>query len=287
MNYRHAFHAGNFADVLKHIVLCRVLAHLHGKPTAFRVIDTHAGGGLYDMSGPEATRSGEWRDGIGRVRAARFTGEVAALLAPYLDAVAACNPGAELIRYPGSTALARAFLRPRDRLIACEVAPDAAASLAHALSGDARCKVMRIDGWTALRAQVPPKERRGLVLVDPPFEQPDDFVRLRDGIAAAHRKWATGILILWYPVKDRTGPDLLAKGLPQLGVEKSLRIELTGGPPAAPGRLHRCGLIVVNPPWTLERDLSVLLPALAGCLSSGRSGAHRVDWLAPEKSRPR
>jgi 23S rRNA (adenine2030-N6)-methyltransferase len=283
MNYRHAFHAGNFADVLKHIVLCRVLTHLRGKPTAFRVIDTHAGGGLYDLGGPEAARSGEWRDGIGRLRAARFTGEAAALLAPYLDAVAACNPGAEFIRYPGSAALARAFMRPQDRLVACEIAPDAAASLGRMLAGDARCKMLRLDGWTALRAQVPPKERRGFVLVDPPFEQPDDFVRLRDGIVAAHRKWATGIFILWYPVKDRTGPDALAKGLPRLGVAKSLRIELTAGAPTAPGRLHRCGMIVVNPPWALQRDLSVLLPALVGCLSSGRAGAFRLDWLATEK----
>jgi 23S rRNA (adenine2030-N6)-methyltransferase len=283
MNYRHAFHAGNFADVLKHIVLCRVLDHLRGKPTAFRVIDTHAGGGLYDLRGPEASRSGEWRDGIGRLRAARFTGEVAALLAPYLNAVAACNPGAEFARYPGSAALARAFLRPQDRLVACEIVPDAAASLGRTLAGDLRCKMLRLDGWTALRAQVPPKERRGVVLVDPPFERSDDFVHLRDGIAAAHRKWATGIFILWYPVKDRSGPDELAKGLQWLGVAKSLRIELTSGAPAVPGRLHRCGLIVVNPPWMLDRDLSVLLPALANCLSSGRAGGFRLDWLTAEK----
>jgi 23S rRNA (adenine2030-N6)-methyltransferase len=283
MNYRHAFHAGNFADVLKHIVLCRVLLHLRAKPTAFRVIDTHAGGGLYDLTSPEASRSGEWREGIGRLRAAKVTGEAAALLAPYLDAVAACNPGAELIRYPGSAALARTFLRPQDRLVACEIVPEATASLGRSLARDARCKVMRLDGWTALRAQVPPKERRGIVLVDPPFEQADDFVRLRDGVAAAHRKWATGVFVLWYPVKDRTGPDALAKGLLRNGVTKSLRVELTAGAPAVVGRLHRCGLIVINPPWTLERELSVLLPMLTEGLSSGRSGAFRLDSLGSER----
>lgn len=282
MNYRDAFHTGNFADVLKHVVLCRVLLHLRSKPTAFRVIDTHAGGGLYDLTGPEATRGGEWRDGIGRLRAARLTGEAASLLAPYLDAVAACNSGAEIARYPGSAALARSFLRPQDRLIACEIVPEAAASLGHLLGGDARCKTLRLDGWTALRAQTPPKERRGLVLVDPPFEQADDFVRLRDGIAAAHRKWATGIFILWYPAKDRDGPDALAKGLQRHGIAKSLRAELTVRGQAAPGRLHRCGLIVVNPPWTLERDLSVLLPMLADTLSSGRSGGVQLDRLCHE-----
>lgn len=283
MNYRHAFHAGNFADVLKHIVLCRVLLHLRAKPTPFRVIDTHAGGGLYDLAGHEASRSGEWRDGIGRLRPAEMMGEAAALLAPYLDAVAACNPGPELIRYPGSAALARAFLRPQDRLVACEIMPEAAASLGSALAGDMRCKVLRLDGWTALHAQVPPKERRGVILVDPPFEQADDFVRLRDGVAAAHRKWATGIFIVWYPIKDRDGPDALAKGLLRHGVTKSLRVELTVGAPAVPGGLHRCGLIVINPPWRLESDLSVLLPSLAHRLSSGRAEAFRLDRLVAER----
>ena len=282
MNYRHAFHAGNFADVLKHIVLCRVLEHLRTKPTAFRVLDTHAGGGIYDLTGPEAARGGEWRDGIGRLRAARLTGETAALLVPYLDAVAACNPGAELIRYPGSAALARAFLRPQDRLVACEIVAEAAASLGHTLAGDARCKMLRLDGWTALRAQVPPKERRGLVLVDPPFEQTDDFARLRDGIAAAHRKWASGIFIVWYPIKDRDGPDALAKGLQRNGIAKSLRVELSVGAPASAGRLHRCGMIVINPPWTLERDLSILLPTLAEALSLGRAGSFRLDRLGAQ-----
>jgi len=283
MNYRHAFHAGNFADVLKHIVMCRVLLYLRAKPAAFRVIDTHAGGGLYDLTGPEASRGGEWRDGNAQLRTARLTGEAVSLLAPYLDAVAACNSGAELIRYPDSAALARSFLRPQDRLVGCEIVPETAASLVHALAGDTRCKMLRLDSWTALRAQVPPKERRGLVLIDPPFEQPDDFVRLRDGVTAAYRKWATGIFILWYPVKDRGGPDALAKGLQRLGIVKSLRVELTVGAPAVPRHLHRCGLIIVNPPWTLERELSVLLPVLAESLSSGPSGGFRLDWLAREK----
>jgi 23S rRNA (adenine2030-N6)-methyltransferase len=283
MNYRHAFHAGNFADVLKHAVLCRVLVHLRGKPGAFRVIDTHGGSGLYDLAGSEASRGGEWRNGIGRLRSARLAADVAALLAPYLDAVAARNRGGTLTRYPGSAALAQALLRPQDRLIACEIEPGAAAALERTLAGDARCKMLRLDGWLALRAQVPPKERRGLVIVDPPFEQPDEFARLTDAIAAAHRKWATGTLMLWYPVKDRSGPDALAKGLRRRGVEKLLRSELTVDAAADAARLSRCGLMVVNPPWTLERDLTVLLPALAECLSPGRAGSFRLDWLGREK----
>ena len=283
MNYRHAFHAGNFADVLKHAVLCRILVHLRNKPAAFRVIDTHGGSGLYDLTGPEASRSGEWREGIGRLRAAPLRGEAAALLAPYLDTVATFNPGEGLTRYPGSAAIARASMRPQDRFIACEIEPTAAAALERTLAGDACCKALRLDGWTALRAQVPPKERRGLVIVDPPFEQPDEFTRLDKEVAAEQRKWATGIFMLWYPVKDRHGPNALAKGLARCGIAKLLRSELTVGGVSEASRLKRCGLIIVNPPWMLERELNVLLPTLAACMSSGRPGGYRLDWLAREK----
>jgi 23S rRNA (adenine2030-N6)-methyltransferase len=283
MNYRHAFHAGNFADVLKHAVLCRILLHLRQKPTAFRVIDTHAGSGLYDLTGAEASRSGEWRDGIARLRAARLSAEAADLLAPYLDTVAARNPGAELTRYPGSAAIAQAFLRPQDRLVACEIEPAAASGLTRTLARDSRCKTLRLDGWTALRAQVPPKERRGLVIVDPPFERPDEFATLQQEVAAAHRKWTSGTFLLWYPVKDRRGPDALAKGLQRHGIAKLLRAELSIGGGAEPGRLVRCGVIVINPPWTLDRELSVMLPALAEAMSVGRRGAFALDWLAGEK----
>src|SRR3954452_10789978 len=194
MNYRHAFHAGNFADVLKHAVLVRILLHLRSKPAAFRVIDTHAGSGRYDLAGPEASRTGEWRDGIGRFAAARqapvhLEPDVAELMAPYLDVVARLNGGGQLSAYPGSCEIARAHLRPQDRLVACELEPNAARALARNLAGDARVKVVAIDGWTALTAYVPPKERRGLVLIDPAFEQPDEFTRLGERFAAAHRKW--------------------------------------------------------------------------------------------------
>src|SRR5262245_32697079 len=190
MNYRHAFHAGNFADVVKHAVLARILVHLREKPQPFRVIDTHAGAGAYDLAGPEAARTGEWRDGIGRLVAATLPPPAAALIEDYLAAIAARNPAGKLSTYPGSPALARALMRRQDRLIACELEPKAAAALAAELRGDPRAKAIAIDGWTALSAYVPPKERRGLVLVDPPFEAPDDLSRLVQGLAAAHRKWA-------------------------------------------------------------------------------------------------
>jgi 23S rRNA (adenine2030-N6)-methyltransferase len=282
MNYRHAFHAGNFADVFKHAVLARILVHLRAKPAAFRVIDTHAGAGLYDLAGDEATRNPEWRDGIARLLAAPIVEPVRTLLAPYLDIVAHLNGANHLTCYPGSPAIVRAFLRPQDRLIACELEPNAAAALARNLESDRRVKVIPIDGWTALNAYVPPPERRGLVLVDPPYEKDDEFARLAHGLEAAHRKWANGTFMLWYPIKDRTEPDALARRLRRAGVPKILRTEIGVVAGRDDNRLRGCGLIVVNPPWTLEGDLTVLLPQLASILSGAGRGEHRTDWLTGE-----
>jgi 23S rRNA (adenine2030-N6)-methyltransferase len=282
MNYRHAFHAGSFADVVKHAVLVRILVHLRDKPAAFRVIDTHAGAGLYDLAGPEAARSGEWRGGIGRLPAAPVSEAARAMLAPYLEAIARLNPAGRVTTYPGSPALVRVFLRAQDRLIACEREPQAAAALAHYLGGDRRSKAIAIDGWTALKAYVPPKERRGLVLIDPPFEAADDFQRCALALEAAHRKWASGIYLLWFPIKQRREPDALARRLVRAGIAKLLRIEFSVAAPRADGPLTACGLIVVNPPWTLAGELEILLPELVKALSVA-AGGHRLDWLAGER----
>ncbi|HEY3680902.1 MAG TPA: 23S rRNA (adenine(2030)-N(6))-methyltransferase RlmJ, partial [Bradyrhizobium sp.] len=178
MNYRHAFHAGSFADVIKHIVLVRILTWLQDKPAAFRVIDTHAGAGVYDLSGDEAQRTGEFLTGIARVMQARFSETVLPLVTPYLDIVRSFNQRAELRAYPGSPLIARALLRPQDRLTACEVEPNARKHLIGALRRDTQARVVDLDGWTALPAYVPPKERRGLVLIDPPYEDKDEFARI-------------------------------------------------------------------------------------------------------------
>ncbi|MGZ5876268.1 MAG: 23S rRNA (adenine(2030)-N(6))-methyltransferase RlmJ [Bradyrhizobium sp.] len=281
MNYRHAFHAGNFADVHKHSILVRVLLHLRAKPAAFRVIDTHAGSGRYDLFGSEATRSGEWHQGIERVWRAREAGAVHDLIKPYLDVVAALNPGGELRTYPGSPLVAQSLLRAQDRLIACELEPGSARALAATLRSDQRAKALRIDGWTAAAAYVPPPERRGLVLIDPPFEEAADFTHLSNILAVAHRKWPTGIYLLWYPIKDRGAPDALARRLRKLSVPNILRSELTIGPPRAEGGLIGSGLVVVNPPFTLERDLCSLMPDLCRLLSP--DAAARADWLAAER----
>lgn len=284
MNYQHAFHAGNFADVHKHAVLARILMHLRQKPAAFRVIDSHAGAGRYDLCTAEANRSGEWRDGIERLwnGIGREPEACRQLLAPYLEAVVACNCAGSLRTYPGSPLIAQRLLRSQDRLIACELEPKSFAILAATLRGDRRAKALAIDGWTAIGAYLPPKERRGLVLIDPPFEDRADFIRLAEALAVAHRKWSTGTFILWYPIKTGGGPDALSRRLRRLGVGKMLRCELVVGPLREDAGLAGSGLILVNPPFTLEHDLRRLMPALSRILSPGpRRAGQRIDWLCP------
>lgn len=282
MNYRHAFHAGNFADVIKHIVLVRILSYLQDKPAAFRVIDTHAGAGLYDLTGSEATRSGEWLTGIARVMQARFSEAAQPLVGPYLDIVRAFNPPGQLQAYPGSPLIARALLRPQDRLVACEVEEGARKRLIAALRRDEQGRVVDLDGWTALPAFVPPNERRGLVLIDPPFEAKDEFTRLADGFAGAFAKWPTGSYMLWYPVKERRATESLARSVVQtaaakLASDKVLRIEFSVAPQTVDGPLASAGLLVVNPPWTLAGELKTLLPELQKPLGLGGAARFRVE----------
>lgn len=285
MNYRHAFHAGNFADVVKHIVLTRILSYLHDKPSAFRVIDTHAGAGRYDLTGAEALRSGEWQLGIARLLSARLDVAPAALIKPYLDIVRSFNRAPELATYPGSPLIARALLRPQDRMTACELEPAAHAQLVAALHRDRQARVVRIDGWSALPAYVPPQERRGVVLVDPPYEEVDEFDRLAAGFEAAYAKWPTGIFVLWYPLKDaraagrlgRRVADALTGGQPSRMrdkhlAERCLRIEFQTAAAVRRDALTAAGLIVANPPWTLAREMAVIAPALESALGARKQG---------------
>ena len=251
MNYRHAFHAGSFADVLKHIVLVRILLYLQEKQAPFRVIDTHAGAGRYDLAGDEAQRSGEWLTGIARMMQARFSEQALPLLKPYLDIVRAFNSGAELAAYPGSPLIARALLRPQDRLTACELEPVARKQLIDALRRDSQARVVDLDGWTPLTAFVPPRERRGLVLIDPPFEERDEFERLATGFHGAFQKWPTGSYLLWYPVKSRRAADTLAREVAQSAEgakpsAKCLRLEFSVAPQEAGGPLAKRRLAEVQ-----------------------------------------
>jgi len=286
MNYRHAFHAGGFADVIKHIVLVRMLTYLQEKPAAFRVIDTHAGAGLYDLTSDEARRGGEWLTGIARVMQARFSETVLPLVAPYLDIVRAFNPQRDLAVYPGSPLIARALLRPQDRLTACEVEPKTRKHLIDALRRDTQARVVDLDGWTALPAFVPPNERRGLVLIDPPFEQKDEFERLAEGFAQAFAKWPTGSYLLWYPVKSRRATDDLARRVAEAtgaGAQpgKCLRLEFSTAPRAAEAGLTSAGLLIVNPPWKLLDELKAILPELEKPLGQGGAGRFRLETPKP------
>lgn len=282
MNYRHAFHAGNFADVVKHIIVMLIVEYLKRKPGAFRVIDTHAGIGRYDLTGSEAMRSPEWRDGIARLRNAMLPGPVAALLAPYLDAVAAENSDGALSAYPGSPVVVRHLLRPQDRLMALELHPADAATLAAQFPGDIQTRVTEVDGWLALGAYLPPKEKRGLVLVDPPFEEAGEFDRMVDGLVKAHRRFATGTFAFWYPLKDIQAVNGYIANLEATGIPKILRIELSIRRPETPPRLHGTGMVVVNPPFTLADDLSIVLPLLADLLGEEGQGRFVLDWVRKE-----
>jgi 23S rRNA (adenine2030-N6)-methyltransferase len=286
MNYRHAFHAGGFADVIKHIVLVRMLTYLQEKPAAFRVIDTHAGAGVYDLTSDEAQRGAEWLTGIARLMQARFSEAVLPLVQPYLDIVRAFNPQAALETYPGSPLIARALLRPQDRLTACEVEPKARKRLIDALHRDIQARVVDLDGWIALPAFVPPNERRGLVLIDPPFEQKDEFERMADGFAQAFAKWPTGSYLLWYPVKSRRATDNLARQVAETagaGAQpgKCLRLEFSVAPQAADAGLISAGLLIVNPPWKLLGELKAILPELEKPLGQGGAGRFRLETPKP------
>lgn len=277
MNYRHAFHAGNFCDVMKHALTARILTYLALKPTPMRFIDTHAGIGLYSLSSDEAERTGEWRAGVGRLGLA-FSDEVEALLAPYRAAVEAIRLRHGDGFYPGSPLVAAHLMRDNDRAIFIEKHPTDQARLLkrlkQSLGRDQRMKVLELDGWTGLNAMIPPPERRGLVLIDPPFEEPGEYLRLAGALTAAAAKWETGIFAGWYPIKNPKDTEALAANVVGAGGRGVLRLELVVDATAGPDRLSGCGLIVVNPPWTLALEASVLLPALATRLAQGP----RVDW---------
>jgi 23S rRNA (adenine2030-N6)-methyltransferase len=282
MNYRHAFHAGNFADVLKHAVLAYVIAYMKEKEAPFRVIDTHAGRGAYDLGADEAMRTGEWRDGIGRLLgddARPMSREVTALLTPYLDVVRAANPDGKLVSYPGSPLITQALLRSNDRLIANELHPEDNVELVRSLRRDPRTQVMDIDGWTALKALLPPKERRGVVLVDPPFEKSGELDRMIEGLSNIVRRFATGIAVMWYPIKDIEPVRRFEHELAQRSVSRLLRVELLIRAATQPDRLNGCGLIILNPPYKLPDLLVNGLPSLAGLLAQGAGARGDMQWL--------
>ena len=283
MNYRHGYHAGNFADVLKHMALCELLRLLTAKDKKLFVLDTHAGAGGYDLSSGPARRTGEADDGIGRLLAAPRAGLPAAV-GRYLAAVIAydrkfgpARDGAGSLRhYPGSPRLVRAALRPGDRFVACERHPAEALALKREFAGDRAVEVRQADGYHALKASLPPPERRGLVLIDPPFEAADEFERLLRGVRHGLRRFATGCFAIWYPIKD----DAAGAFREELATFRPLVLELRLDARES-GKLAACGLAVINPPWRFEEAMRDALPWIAAHLGEGVSAAVCAPASAP------
>jgi 23S rRNA (adenine2030-N6)-methyltransferase len=283
VNYRHGFHAGNFADVFKHVFLTRMLLYLGRKDAPFRVIDTHAGQGEYDLSSEEASRGGEWRDGIGRFAdLSDVDKSVRELLKPYLDVVGPLDAEARPARYPGSPRIIQALMRPQDRATFCELEPEAFAELRANFRRDSRVACMNLDGYTGLKAGVPPKERRGVVLVDPPFERANELDLGWRALLGAHAKWPSGIYALWYPVKDARTIASFVKQIAQSSVRRVLRLEVAVDDVVAGGKLARTGLILINPPYVLEDEAAILLPVLARKLACTPRAEAICEWLAGE-----
>jgi len=283
MNYRHIYHAGNFADVVKHITLLQLLRHLCKKPEPFCYLDTHAGIGRYPLDAAQALKTLEYQSGVGLLV---DLGNLPAAVGDYVARVLEFNPAysrEQTLRvYPGSPALARALLRPQDRAVLAELHEEDAQSLKSLFRGDPQVAVHRMDGYHALKAFLPPKERRGLVLIDPPFEVTDEFERMVEGLTQAHRRWATGIYALWYPVKDRREVHRFHQALKKTGIRKQLLVELCLYPDDDPRRLNGCGLVIVNPPWQLDQQLAAAMEALAEHLARTDKPRITVDWLVPE-----
>jgi 23S rRNA (adenine2030-N6)-methyltransferase len=276
MNYRHAYHAGNHTEMLKHAALVAVLEHLGRKEKPFFVLDTHAGIGGYDLGSEEAVKTGEATDGI--LRVARADPPAARA---YLDLVRGFDPSGEMRFYPGSPEIVRRMLRPQDRLVACELHPADVETLRIAMRHDPRVAVHQRDGYEAIGAFVPPPERRGLVFVDPPFEKRDEADRLGRTLAKAVRKWPTGTYMAWYPLKDPDVPGRILAPLEAAGAAETLQVELALRP--LDGTLVGGGLVIVNPPYTLPAFLDALGPQLLAALGGAERGAYRRAWITPPR----
>ncbi|CAM5770380.1 ribosomal RNA large subunit methyltransferase J [Labrys miyagiensis] len=284
MNYRHAFHAGNFADVLKHIVLARILIHLKAKEAPFRVIDTHAGTGLYNLEGDEAQRTGEWQEGVALVGRQPPPPQVGELIAPWLQLCGNLMAQKPPL-YPGSPWISSDLTRAQDHLVFCEKHPEDAGRLRRNFERSKRVKVMEGDAWKLLPGLLPPPERRGLVLVDPPYEQDNEFKVIADALAGALKRWSTGIYAVWYPIKGMREVENFANRLAALPAGRTLRFEISRYKVQRVDRLNGCGMIILNPPWKLEDELRAIGDYLAPLFAKEGAGFLRLDWLKEEEKR--
>ena len=277
LSYRHAFHAGNFADLIKHVVLVEILEHLVRKATPFEYIDTHAGAGLYDLHSAAALKLREYAGGIGRLQPQDYPE-----MARYFEVIQAFNAADELAFYPGSPAIAGYFLRPQDRAWLFELHPRDYELLRANLAGNRRMKVQCQDGFEGLQALLPPTSRRGLVLIDPSYEVKSDYDLVVDRLLAACRKFSHGIYALWYPVVERRRIDELEARIAGSGIRNVQRFELGVSPDSAARGMTAAGMLVVNPPWKLLEKMAGLLPRLAPALAEEGGGSYKCEVLAGE-----
>ncbi|XBS69661.1 23S rRNA (adenine(2030)-N(6))-methyltransferase RlmJ [Acerihabitans sp. KWT182] len=279
LSYRHSFHAGNHADVLKHTVLSLILSAMKEKEKPFLYLDTHAGAGRYLLNSDRAERTGEYHDGIARIWQRE---DCPALLAPYLTVINHYNRGGTLRYYPGSPLIARQLLREHDRLHLTELHSSDYPLLRGEFQKDARAEVQRADGYQQLKSQLPPPSRRGVILIDPPYEMKTDYQDVISGIQEGYKRFATGVYALWYPVVLRQQVKRILAGLEKTGIRRILQIELAISPDSDRRGMTASGMIVVNPPWMLEQQMNELLPWLHQALAPEGHGHTLTRWVVPE-----
>ncbi|HGS4550693.1 TPA: 23S rRNA (adenine(2030)-N(6))-methyltransferase RlmJ [Vibrio cholerae] len=278
LSYRHSFHAGNHADVLKHIVQSLILNSLQQKEKPFVYHDTHSGVGRYDLTHEWSEKTGEYKQGIARVWQ---QDNIPAELDSYLDAIRQLNQGKTLRYYPGSPRVARAHLREQDRMVLTELHPSDYPLLEQEFHRDRQVSIYKEDGFARLKASLPPQERRGLVLIDPPYELAKEYRDVVRAIAQSYKRWATGIYAIWYPVVNRCDIDDMLEGLQGLDIRKILQIELGVAPDTNERGMTASGMIVINPPWTLESQMQTILPFLKQAIAPA-TGHYKVEWVVPE-----
>lgn len=278
LSYRHSFHAGNHADVLKHTVQSLILASLKQKDKAFVYHDTHSGAGRYDLAGEHAEKTGEYKDGIGLIWQ---RDDVPLAMLPYIEAIRRLNENNHLRYYLGSPKLGRQLLREQDRAIFSELHSTDFPLLRQEFRGDRQVKMYKEDGFARLKASLPPKERRGLVLIDPSYELKHEYRDVVNAIEESVKRWATGTYAIWYPVVYRENVDLITRGLEKCGIRNILQIELGVAPDSLERGMTGSGMIVINPPWALEQQMQQILPWLQSVIAP-KTGHHMVRWLVAE-----
>jgi len=278
-SYRHIYHAGNFADVYKHVILVGLLKSLQKKDSALYFQDTHAGIGLYDLHSPQAAKNKEYKRGIQNVLDADNPPK---MVQDYFDVINAANEGSKLDFYPGSPMVARRLLRPQDRMLLTELNEKDHDQLKRGFFRDSQVAVHLQDAWQGMKAFLPPKQKRGLVLIDPPYELKTEVKDLVEALQTAYRKWPNGIYAIWYPVFEDNFDRRIARKLEDTGIRKILNTQMLVRDAGDGRRMIGTGMLIVNPPWQLDEELKSVLKFLWQCLNEDEKGSYKVNWLVPE-----